>query len=709
MIRYILMISLLLLAAERFAYAHTMPESPVTVTIHTETQPVYPGDTLSVVLSVGTEIDFYYAGFELGFDSGTFFLLSVEATNLADPGVAFADLLSPGVIGGAVSRTTPLVSVGQGSFAVLRFVIDIASPPQTALFTLSQVELADRRGSPLPVLSSEALSVLIEEPVSDQPDPHWFDIAVWDLDGSLVPSRSQRVNAGSQLALYGASLNGFSTGFRGQAANSNSWMGGTTGGAFWEVRLSTRGFANLRLSSRQFGSGSGPRDFLIFGQVGDSGDWIRLTSDTIRVSSSSWNAAHVDALPLPEAFNDQGDIGIIWMLASEARIDNGLPMSSGAGTSRIDDIAVRGRQLDPVWVNVWPGDTNNDGLVNADDVLPLGTYWLHTGPLPARRDTLFSGRNVERWVPEQATYADTNGDGRVDYRDLKWIGMYFGQTRSLAREPAFVADNQGGSDVFLSIDFPGPVYSGDELTLVLDAENLKFQPAGVSWRIRFGGVESGNLKWSGMTIMDDWSMWSVTDSGESFDLVSPTVQSLVHSGYLQFFAEAGSDVVEGALVKVNSMANSGAGFTPVLPLEVRFRAESDMENGFAASLERLTVSDRNGVSRNMTQSASIKSGTEVSTPDVSLASLPSEVMLYPNTPNPFNPTTLLRYSLPEAMPVNLTVYDVTGRVVLQADLGLIGSGEHVYWIDGSGWSSGVYVYQLTAGTYVRYGKMLLVK
>ena len=42
---------------------------------------------------------------------------------------------------------------------------------------------------------------------------------------------------------------------------------------------------------------------------------------------------------------------------------------------------------------------------------------------------------------------------------------------------------------------------------------------------------------------------------------------------------------------------------------------------------------------------------------------PSATRLYPCQPNPFNPRTTIKYDLPEAGPVRLTVFDVAGRLV----------------------------------------------
>ena len=75
--------------------------------------------------------------------------------------------------------------------------------------------------------------------------------------------------------------------------------------------------------------------------------------------------------------------------------------------------------------------------------------------------------------------------------------------------------------------------------------------------------------------------------------------------------------------------------------------------------------------------------------------LPISGQLYQNFPNPFNPSTLIRYDLPEIGIVTMTIYDITGREVRTLDLGIQRSGSHQIPFDGRGLSSGVYFYKLS--------------
>jgi hypothetical protein len=89
--------------------------------------------------------------------------------------------------------------------------------------------------------------------------------------------------------------------------------------------------------------------------------------------------------------------------------------------------------------------------------------------------------------------------------------------------------------------------------------------------------------------------------------------------------------------------------------------------------------------------------------------LPSEITLEQNFPNPFNPSTTIRYALPEAGFVRLEVFTVAGQRVAVLAEGERSAGWHSATFDGSGLASGVYIYRLQAGGFVQTRKLMLVK
>jgi hypothetical protein len=89
--------------------------------------------------------------------------------------------------------------------------------------------------------------------------------------------------------------------------------------------------------------------------------------------------------------------------------------------------------------------------------------------------------------------------------------------------------------------------------------------------------------------------------------------------------------------------------------------------------------------------------------------LPGEYKLDQNFPNPFNPTTNIRFSLPEASDVTLEVFNVLGQRVAVLTNQQLQSGTHTAEFDASALSSGVYLYRLSTEQFVETRKMLLVK
>ena len=88
---------------------------------------------------------------------------------------------------------------------------------------------------------------------------------------------------------------------------------------------------------------------------------------------------------------------------------------------------------------------------------------------------------------------------------------------------------------------------------------------------------------------------------------------------------------------------------------------------------------------------------------------PASPELCGNYPNPFNPSTSIRYGLPEAMPVRLEVYNTLGQLVAKLVNGEEPAGYHEVRFDASNLASGMYVYRLQAGNVVQSRKLMLVR
>ncbi len=150
--------------------------------------------------------------------------------------------------------------------------------------------------------------------------------------------------------------------------------------------------------------------------------------------------------------------------------DNGLPIHFGLGAhERVGQIEITwpgGRVQDLVFLPadqhllipqgaeiktfVWPGDTDNNGSVDATDLLPIESHWHTEGPpridgassgglggnpQSAIRNpqSLWIGQGAALWNPANAMFADANGDGIVDEWDISTIALNWERTHPTVR------------------------------------------------------------------------------------------------------------------------------------------------------------------------------------------------------------------------------------------------------------------------------------
>ena len=141
--------------------------------------------------------------------------------------------------------------------------------------------------------------------------------------------------------------------------------------------------------------------------------------------------------------------------------------------------------------------------------------------------------------------------------------------------------------------------------------------------------------------------------------------------------------------------------SPALPAGLSFDAATRTITGTpqaaAETAYTYTVTDANGASAAL-----------------ALQTLPTAFALADNFPNPFNPATTIKYALPQAADVELTVYNVVGQPVRTLVAEHQSAGRYVVEWDatddsGHSLSSGMYLYHLQAGEFREVKKMLLLK
>jgi hypothetical protein len=88
---------------------------------------------------------------------------------------------------------------------------------------------------------------------------------------------------------------------------------------------------------------------------------------------------------------------------------------------------------------------------------------------------------------------------------------------------------------------------------------------------------------------------------------------------------------------------------------------------------------------------------------------PQTIYLSKNYPNPFNPSTTIKFTISDLQFTTLKVYDLLGREIATLVNEEKPAGSYEVGFNGTGLPSGIYFYQLRAGNFSETKKMVLLK
>ena len=509
--------------------------------------------------------------------------------------------------------------------------------------------------------------------IQQQP-PFRYTLAAWDFDDeTLVASEALPQNMGAEIELIGANSISFAAGATGRAASASGWSDfDPDNPKYWMVTVSTENLSSIQVSSKQYGSATGPRDFNLQLSL-DGVIWDDVPGGSIIVETN-FTTGVIDQLTLPTSANDQEEIFIRWLQTSDFRVNGEL--GSPSGSNRIDDIIITGINPDAERVEVWAGDTNNDGTVNEQDVLPLAIYWGTRGPNAVYSSTTWEPRPAEEWIPPSATYADANGDGRIDQNDLRPVGINFGQTRSVQKLAAMTLSNPFASLTLDRLNF------GEEISFYLITERDQFL-SGISFNLSVEGIEQAAWQLGSIEPLE----WGETWAGEN-----RMIEFTMNRGNQISAAFAHKGVVEpehtSAFVRIT------------------LRAAADWADHPRVTLNRISLVDGMETYEPGQVSLSLERDAEFREP---ITELPESTLLLQNYPNPFNPTTQIEYTLSSPGNVRIDVYNAIGRRVATILNEARPAGEYTIQFDGSNLSSGIYYYRMETPGYVKTRSMVLIK
>jgi hypothetical protein len=95
--------------------------------------------------------------------------------------------------------------------------------------------------------------------------------------------------------------------------------------------------------------------------------------------------------------------------------------------------------------------------------------------------------------------------------------------------------------------------------------------------------------------------------------------------------------------------------------------------------------------------------------EVELSGIPEEYSLFQNFPNPFNPSTVIRFDLPENSLVSIFIYNLLGEKVAVLLDETMEAGRYARSFNAEGLPSGLYIYMLQTDTYSSSKKMIVLK
>ena len=341
---------------------------------------------------------------------------------------------------------------------------------------------------------------------------------------------------------------------------------------------------------------------------------------------------------------------------------------------------------------VWPGDTNNDRIVNPVDILPLGLYWGATGPIRPNASMQFIGQPCPSWAQPLATYADANGDGKIDQVDVVPIGLHWGKRYTA---PSLVA-NSG----LEKASTPASATIAPEVIPLEQAPNQEFFM---------------KIKVAAANDLFGLAFELVHDRPQLLKVLAVEPDSLFGNDVV-FYSNidtANGKITVGISHKAGQASVSGAG--AVVRVKAKIAANATAGATINLSLQNVAANDANGAAMSLSpQAASLTVSSTTGIDSNGETSLSASYRLQQNHPNPFNAGTLIKYEIPQAGPVSVKIYNLAGQEIGEIVNAVQQPGRYqINWDGrdsrGETVPSGVYICRIQAGSFVQTQRMTVVR
>ena len=250
----------------------------------------------------------------------------------------------------------------------------------------------------------------------------------------------------------------------------------------------------------------------------------------------------------------------------------------------------------------------------------------------------------------------------------------------------FVNENTGyvgGANVFLKTTDAGATW--------VNKTGLFVSPFETAQSVYFSDANTGYY----CTNTSNCRIVKTTDGGETYSLVNDNATA--GAGWDMSFVNANTGYVctgNGKILKTtNAGVNWGVQNTPLTENLYQIHFPS-VNTGYVACWSGKILKTTNG---GLTFTGQV--GSEV----------PKDFSLGQNFPNPFNPQTTIRFSVPKREFITLKIYDIKGHEVKSLISDVYQPGNYEIKFTGENLSSGVYYYRLQANDFSETRKMILLK
>ncbi len=413
----------------------------------------------------------------------------------------------------------------------------------------------------------------------------------------------------------------------------------------------------------------------------------RLHYSTFRTSGPPYcgGCGYVTRIPLViQGTLPNGAVCNFMLLEMYAMLSNGNVVSLIKFDEGVDVTFITGTAGGLMYYKVGKGDSDHDGDVDLSDVTALATRFGEQGGAVQGivnwntcstiiRDPWGVDASRDPSTDVLAMWCDHNGDGRVGNLDVLAIGLCWNSSYTYTKsnpvknlplassELALKVYNRNGQLVKKLI--PGEEY--DFVYSVMNANDLLTASFELNW--------DDNLEFIDYKISEPFKKNSTN------------------------FIEFVKMMNKSAAIALARVWYDGSISGDEIEL-IRFKFKVNQTNDIKLDLMNPELRDGSGKLYRM----------PVNLPD--LTSSPSKFALIGNYPNPFNPSTIIKFELPEQSYVSLKVFNTLGQLVqVLIDNEILEAGRYEKLFDGSKLTTGIYFYKLETPNHSAIKKMVLIK